>query len=78
MKLFALACVPVLLALSAVPAVQTTGHESCRALRASIDDPSPVECPLCGGDAMLHRRRVAWMMATETEFSYHCLRAVTF
>jgi hypothetical protein len=66
MKILALASVVALCAAprvapTAMPAPHATCVESALA-SARDDDPPPVECPMCGGNAELHRQRTKYFV----------------
>ena len=45
---------------------------------AATDDPVPVECPFCGGDATLHVRRMNAIALTTSRIAYQVLDATLF
>lgn len=55
---------------SARPA--TTGIHA-NAATAGVDDPPPIECPLCGGDPKLHNQRVAQLTMNGAMFLFNVL-----
>ena len=48
------------------------------ALSASTDDPLPVECPFCGGDPLLHVRRMNDIAVISSRLAYRVLDASLF
>ncbi len=45
---------------------------------AATDDPVPVECPFCGGDATLHVRRMNAIAVKTSRIAYRVLDASLF
>ena len=45
---------------------------------AAADDPIPVECPFCGGDATLHVRRMNAIALETSRIAYRVLDASLF
>lgn len=52
----------------------STVHDGCTA----TDDPVPVECPFCGGDPMLHVKRMNAITVTSSRIAYQLLDASLF
>jgi len=48
------------------------------ALPAATDDPVPVDCPFCGGDATLHVRRMNAIAVKTSRIAYRVLDASLF
>jgi hypothetical protein len=48
------------------------------ALVGATDDPAPVDCPLCGGDATLHKRIVGSLELTTTQAIFGVMDNVWF
>ncbi len=44
----------------------------------ATDDPVPVECPFCGGDATLHVRRMNDIAVVTSRLAYQMLDATLF
>ena len=44
----------------------------------ATDDPVPVECPFCGGDPMLHAKRMNAIAVTTSRLAYQVLDASLF
>ena len=42
-------------------------------LLAATDDPMPVECAFCGGDPLLHARRMSAIALLSTQLAYRVL-----
>lgn len=42
---------------------------------ASLDDPPPIECPFCGGNAALHGQVLTALTATQAEIARRVLVA---
>ncbi len=61
-------------AAAAAPAPILSHH--CSAL--ATDDPVPVECPFCGGDATLHVRRMNDIAVISSRIAYRMLDATLF
>jgi hypothetical protein len=65
------------LGLRAAPAATGAGH-ACTAAPVATDDPVPVDCPFCGGDAQLHARRMNDIAVTSARLAYSVLDAAIF
>ncbi|MEO6710896.1 MAG: hypothetical protein ABI054_05240 [Planctomycetota bacterium] len=48
------------------------------AMPAATDDPVPVDCPFCGGDATLHVRRMNAIALETSRVAYRVLGASLF
>ena len=48
------------------------------ALTTATDDPVPVECPFCGGDATLHVRRMNNIAVISSRLAYRVLDGSLF
>jgi hypothetical protein len=71
-----LALVPGTIASTSVEAPAFSYHHGV--LPAATDDPVPVECPFCGGDATVHVRRMNAIAVKTSRIAYRVLDASLF
>ncbi len=57
------------------PASFVPGHDACP---AASDDTPPVDCPFCGGDPLLHSRRMNNIAVTSSRLAYRLLDSSLF
>lgn len=61
---------------TAAPAPIAAHH--CTLASPAVDDPVPVDCPFCGGDATLHMRRMNNIAVVTSRLAYRMLDASLF
>jgi len=65
MKLLPLVSLLVLCSARPVALLETANTDVHRCQVAAADDPPPIECPMCGGNALLHQRRTRFFVGLQ-------------